>query len=472
MSDKRRHAQNRIAALEQEKNTAGTALAAAQKAFRESDADPLDTDSEPFKSLDTAGTAYDTAVEQLDHARKAFAAFSQHIGEPATGENGPAAQTPTATPHGLKTLAQQLKSGEFEGFSQRLEHSEEYKQLRDSGIFTSQAKFGGRLELMREFMSREETKALIGFGDLAIGLGNLVTPDRAELVSPNTRALRVSALISKGTTSSTSIDLPIETVIYDDAAFVPDPVTEMPIGSGDPPVTEQQAGLKPKTKLSFDLNNFPVRTVAVWMPVHRNAFDDVPQLRSHIDTSLGGQIDRKVDLSLLSGSGQNDEFKGILNTSGIGALTASSGVEWLEGIHKAITQIRIVEEEPNAIVLHPLDWERIRLQRESLVAQTIDPESPQELITTGGYMFGPPSQSGVPTLWGFTPVVTTAIAEGTALVGDYTQAMMWIRSGVRLFATDSHEDYFGRNLVAVLAEFRAAFGVRKPQAFCTVTMDD
>ena len=35
--------------------------------------------------------------------------------------------------------------------------------------------------------------------------------------------------------------------------------------------------------------------------------------------------------------------------------------------------------------------------------------------------------------------------------------------------SDQHSDFFTRNLLAILAEMRAAFGVLDPQAFCTVT---
>jgi hypothetical protein len=35
--------------------------------------------------------------------------------------------------------------------------------------------------------------------------------------------------------------------------------------------------------------------------------------------------------------------------------------------------------------------------------------------------------------------------------------------------TDSHKDWFGRNLLAVLAEERLALGVLDVDAFCTVT---
>jgi hypothetical protein len=41
-----------------------------------------------------------------------------------------------------------------------------------------------------------------------------------------------------------------------------------------------------------------------------------------------------------------------------------------------------------------------------------------------------------------------------------------------VLATDSHSDFFVKNLVALLAEMRAALGVLLPQAFCKVTSVD
>ena len=36
--------------------------------------------------------------------------------------------------------------------------------------------------------------------------------------------------------------------------------------------------------------------------------------------------------------------------------------------------------------------------------------------------------------------------------------------------TDSHDDWFIRNLIAILAELRAAFGLIRPSAFCQVLL--
>jgi hypothetical protein len=42
--------------------------------------------------------------------------------------------------------------------------------------------------------------------------------------------------------------------------------------------------------------------------------------------------------------------------------------------------------------------------------------------------------------------------------------------GANILVSDSHSDFFIRNLVAILAEMRAAFGVLRPAAFVEIDL--
>jgi len=53
-------------------------------------------------------------------------------------------------------------------------------------------------------------------------------------------------------------------------------------------------------------------------------------------------------------------------------------------------------------------------------------------------------------------------------LGDFSKAVIWDREETTVTMTDSHEDYFVRNMVAVLAEERLAFAVTRPTAFVKV----
>jgi HK97 family phage major capsid protein len=103
-------------------------------------------------------------------------------------------------------------------------------------------------------------------------------------------------------------------------------------------------------------------------------------------------------------------------------------------------------------VLNPADFEKIQLARLA--------KNPANEATAGA----------VPTLHGLPVVESEAIAAGVGLVGDFRKAVIWDREQASITATDSHADFFIRNLVAILAEERLAFGVRRPAAFCTLDL--
>jgi HK97 family phage major capsid protein len=60
------------------------------------------------------------------------------------------------------------------------------------------------------------------------------------------------------------------------------------------------------------------------------------------------------------------------------------------------------------------------------------------------------------------------MTSGFALLGDFSKAVLWDREQTTVTMTDSHEDFFVRNLVAILAEERVAFAVTRPTAFVNV----
>ena len=109
---------------------------------------------------------------------------------------------------------------------------------------------------------------------------------------------------------------------------------------------------------------------------------------------------------------------------------------------------------PTAYVIHPNDVEDL------------------DLLTDNEerYYFGGPVGVGVPRLWGVPIVESEAMTEGTAMVAQWDLAVLWDREQTNLLVSDSHSDFFIRNLVAILAEMRAAFGVLRPAAFVEIAL--
>jgi HK97 family phage major capsid protein len=107
-----------------------------------------------------------------------------------------------------------------------------------------------------------------------------------------------------------------------------------------------------------------------------------------------------------------------------------------------------------AIVMHPKNWLKIRL------AQQVG----------GPYLLGPINTTVTKQLDGTPVVTTTACPLNTALVGAFRPyATLLMREGLSVTMSTEHEDYFRRNLVALLAELRAALKITRPSAFCKVT---
>jgi HK97 family phage major capsid protein len=108
---------------------------------------------------------------------------------------------------------------------------------------------------------------------------------------------------------------------------------------------------------------------------------------------------------------------------------------------------------PTAYILNPTEWETIDLLQDN----------------EGRYFFGGPSVLGTPRLWGLPVVESEAMTAGVGVVGDMRQCVLWDREAASIMASDSHMDFFTRNMVAILAELRAAFGIFRPAAI--VEMD-
>jgi HK97 family phage major capsid protein len=226
-----------------------------------------------------------------------------------------------------------------------------------------------------------------------------------------------------------------------------------------------EEGEKPEATLATTSASAPVRKIAVVLKVTEEMFADFPQLRDYINTRLTFMVQQKEEDQLLNGTGSGNQITGILQTSGI-QTQAKGGDTNLDAIHKAITKIRTPTTggyEPDGIVMHPTDYQLIRLAKDGA----------NQYFGGGPFTYGPYGNGGyqdMPGPWGLRPVVTTAITAGTALVGAFKMAaQIWQREGIRVESTNSNEDDFNFNRVSLRVEERLALAVYAPGAFCTVT---
>lgn len=225
-----------------------------------------------------------------------------------------------------------------------------------------------------------------------------------------------------------------------------------------------EAAAKPESAITTQLKVEAVKTIATFIPVSRQAIADVNGLSAYLNQVLAYFLALEEDDQILNGTGGND-LNGILADADI--ITRAVGADTkLDAIRKAITDMQTgfasgtAGFEPTALILHPADWEDLELLKD----------------TTGRYLLIPsdetPAQGGPvpPRVWRVPVIPTPAIAAGTGLMGAFDiAATLWSYEDVTLRVSDSHSDFFVKNLLAILAEFRELLAIYYPKGFVKIT---
>ena len=250
------------------------------------------------------------------------------------------------------------------------------------------------------------------------------------------RPLNIRDLITVGTTQNNAVDYVIEGTYVINAATV----AEATHSSGS-------TGAKPESIIDFNPATTTVKTIAHWIAVPRNALSDQGQLETYADQFLRYGVEEKLEDQIVAGDGLGNNFTGIRNTVGIQSQAWDTDI--LTTLRRARTKVRVIgRSTPTGYLLHPNDWEDIDLLKDN----------------EGRYYYGGPSIIGQPRLWGLPVVESEAQTEGFGHVGDFRKVVLLDREMVQVFMSDSHQDFFTRNLVAMLAELRAAMFIVRPQA--------
>ena len=252
------------------------------------------------------------------------------------------------------------------------------------------------------------------------------------------RALRVRDLLPRFPTSNNAVEWVKENVFSNAAS----------------PQTSEGSD-KAESALTFTIDSAPVRTIAHWIPVSRQAMDDFAALRQYLEVRLVEGLRDKEDSQLLTGDGTGVNISGLVTeATAYNTGLNISGDQRIDKLAHSFTQLWESGRTPTGIVLHPRDWHAILL----IKAETGG-------SNTGEYLMGPPNAIADPALWGVPVATSTAMTQGTFLVGDFRMAAVWDRMEAVVEISDSHSDYFIKNLLAVRAEERLTLTVFQSDAF-------
>jgi HK97 family phage major capsid protein/HK97 family phage prohead protease len=278
---------------------------------------------------------------------------------------------------------------------------------------------------------------------LSTGLTSIQKVPGVILVDQNPN--RISDLFMQGTTSATTIRFTSETSFTNAATAV------------------AEEGQKPEATFALGETDVTVQKIAVIGRVSDEMIADYDYVQSFVNGQLLFMVAALEDNHLINGLGTTNQIRGVLAVSGI--QTQAYATDIFTTVHKAKTKVNSTPGfvgNADTIVIHPSDYQNARLTKDS---------NGQYLL--GGPSFGQYGVGGVitePPIWGLRPIITTAIAQGTAIVGNFKAgATLYRKGGVTLESTNSDASDFAYNRICIRAEERLCLVPWKPKAFCKIT---
>jgi HK97 family phage major capsid protein len=332
--------------------------------------------------------------------------------------------------------------------------SDEYTNLLKAvpgGHFSKDHRVQTRPVAVDSLLGNHGAKGLVTGASPTSG-GALLVPDfRGLQVGTDAfqRPLMLRDLVTPGTTTSDLVEYVRVTGVTNNAA----PTAE---------ATTTSNGTKPESAIATVKIQTPVRTIAHWIPITKRALSDAAQVRTLIDSFLEYGLEEELEDQMIGGDGTGENFSGLASTSGVQAQAYDTSL--LITLRKSKTKVRTIGRSiPTGFVVNPADVESL------------------DLLTDlqGRYYFGGPSGTlanaglaGATTspLWNLPVIESEATPAGVAYVGDWRKCVLWDREQSSITMSDSHGNFFIQNIVAILAEMRAAFGVIQPNAFVKVDL--
>jgi HK97 family phage major capsid protein len=215
-----------------------------------------------------------------------------------------------------------------------------------------------------------------------------------------------------------------------------------------------EGGTYAESTFVFTERNTPVRKITDSLPVTDEQLADVAMMNGYVNSRLIFGVRQRLDRQCLLGDGTSPNLRGLANLAGI--QTQAKGADpVVDTFFKAMVKIRVTgRSNPSHHLIHPTDWQGIRLQR------TAD----------GVYIWGAPSETGPERLWGLQVVQIDAGTAGTGYTGafDVSNVGLFERQGVDV-AVGYTGTQFTEGKRTVRADTRAALAWFRPAAFCQNT---
>ncbi|MCJ8138426.1 phage major capsid protein [Falsirhodobacter halotolerans] len=212
----------------------------------------------------------------------------------------------------------------------------------------------------------------------------------------------------------------------------------------------EETTIKPMSNLEYEEADAKVVTLAHWIPVSRQAMDDIPQLQGEIDNELVYGLDLTEENQILSGDGEGQNLPGLItNATAYSAAYEPEGSTRIDRLRFAMLEASLAGYPADGMVLNEIEW--------ALIETTKDNE--------GRYIFANPLGLAGPVLWSRPIVATPQIAQGDFLTGAFrVAATIYDRMDTEIAISSEDRDNFVKNMLTVRAEKRLALAIKRRAA--------
>lgn len=208
---------------------------------------------------------------------------------------------------------------------------------------------------------------------------------------------------------------------------------------------EQEKEGDTKTEIGFE--GIPARadivTIAGWTTASKQVLADSAALQAQVDRVLRHKVMTTLEDRLINGVGGQGKINGLLNQAT--AMSPVIGASAADIIGEALMTQANNGYAPNVVLMNPMDWYRLQITRKN--------------DTDDEYVFGSPTSPAAPSLWNTRIVPTRSMPARKAMTLDTSLVTVLDREQMSVVVSNTHADYFVRNLVAILAELRAGLEI-------------
>ena len=213
-----------------------------------------------------------------------------------------------------------------------------------------------------------------------------------------------------------------------------------------------------QTDFNLTAETAPIETIGTYLRLSRQMMEDTEQLSSYISARVPNKLMAVEDDQLLGGNGTAPNLKGLRNSATIWSTGASgfgaadfANPQQFDVLITALNQVAKANYTSDGILLNPTDFHKILSLKDS----------------DNRYLKDQVYQGLQPTFMGVPVRISTAMAEGEFIVGNFSQAaQIWQRENISVEFFEQDSDNVQKNFITVRVQERLGFTTYLPNALC------